>query len=180
MRSTSAVAQEIRSAYLERVQNHDASLRTDMHFRDLLLQAANEAVMQAAQDEVATEKYWDVVQNLSIKPRNIRTPLGQALLFDMGINHGTHHDMIGLAEEKIGVPPKSRIGENGRSEQDLITQVALIRQDRMNRLADKYNWGGLKVRGDFWVNLVKAGDWNLMGDDKGELLVKAGVKVKVR
>lgn len=179
-RSDTPTAQELKSAYLERVRQNDASLRTDMRLKDLLLAAAREPVMHAAQDEVATEKYWNVVQNLSIRPRNIRTPLGQALLFDMGINHGTHHDMIGLAEEQLGVPPKSRTGENGRTEEELIRQVALIRQERMHRLANKYNWGGLKVRGDFWVHLIEAGDWNLMGDDKGEVLVKSGVKVKVR
>ena len=41
--------------------------------------------MQDAQDAIATTRYWDLVQNISIQPRNIQTPLGMALVW-VGVN----------------------------------------------------------------------------------------------
>lgn len=177
--SQTATADALRQGYLGRVQAHDATLREDGELKRLLLEAANETAMQVAQDSVATDKYWDLVQSLSIQPRNIQSPLGQALLFDMAINHGPRHDMIGLAEEALGVPSRSRVPDNGVQEVDLIKRVALVRQDRMNRLAEKHNFPGLSVRGDFWVALVNAGDFDLTGDEGGLVKVKAGRWVRV-
>jgi hypothetical protein len=165
--------------YVQRIHDRDETLRHEENLKRLLIAAAEEPAMQAAQDAVATTKYWDTVQALSIIPRNIQTPLGQALVFDMAINHGPRHDMIGLAEEAIGVPPKSRMPENGGDERDLITQIARIRQDRMHRLADKHGWEGLRQRGDFWVALVTLGDWDLAGGSSGQIEVKPGRVVQV-
>ncbi len=173
-------AAALREGYLGRVQARDETLRGDDTLRTLLIGAADDPVMQIAQDAVATERYWDVVQRLSIQPRNIQTALGQALLFDMAINHGPRHDMIGLAEAALGVPPKSRMPDNGVAEPELIRRVAQIRQERLHRLADKHGWGGLRRRGDFWVNLTQAEDWDLLGDTEGMLTVLPGRRVRVR
>ena len=179
-RSRSTISGELRANYLDRTRNHDPNLRNDTRFKQLLIDAAREIEMQAAQDEAATELYWNVVQDLSVRPRNIRTPLGQALIFDMGINFGPRHGFLSAAEQEIGVPPKSRCGENGKREEDLIAALARLRKQSHDRQAERDNLPGLRVRGDFWVNLVNRGDWQLQGDPDGTLEVKQGRRVKVR
>jgi hypothetical protein len=176
----SSIAQELHASYLDRVRHHDPNLRHDPRLKQLLLEAANDPVMQAAQDATATENYWNVVQDLSIKPRNIQTPLGQALIFDMGINFGPRHGFIGAAEREIGVPPRSRLGENGGREEDLIAVLARLRKKSHDMQAERDNLPGLRFRGDFWVNLVNRGDWELVGNDDGRLEVKPGRRVQVR
>jgi hypothetical protein len=178
--SNTPTANELRASYYQRVRDRDPNLRRDERLKILLKQAAEEAPMQAAQDAIATERYWNVVQDLSIKPRNIRSALGQALIFDMGINFGTRHGFLGKAEEELRVPSKSRVGQNGVTEEQLITRLAELRRDSHYRQAERDNLPGLKVRGDFWVNLVKAGDWKLQGDAEGKLTVKSGKVVQVR
>jgi len=173
-------ANELRSSYNARVRDRDPNLRKDERFKVLLKEAANEPPMQAAQDAVATERYWNDVQEVSIKPRNIHLPLSQALIFDMGINFGTRHGFLGKAEELLGVPAKSRAGENGITEQQLITKLAELRRDSHYRQAERDNLPGLKVRGDFWVDLIKRGDWQLQGDANGMVVVKSGKTVQVR
>jgi hypothetical protein len=179
-RSDSGIAHELRASYLDRVRQHDANLRNDTRLRDLLIAAADDPIMQAAQDEAATEHYWNVVQDLSIKPRGIQTALGQALIFDMGINFGPRHGFLTAAEEAIGVPPRTKIGENGATEQQLISKLAELRRDSHYRQAARDNLPGLKVRGDFWVNLAQHGDWHLQGDADGMIEVKPGARVSVR
>lgn len=178
--SNTATANELRTAYYARVRDRDPNLRRDERLKTLLKEAANEPAMQAAQDAIATERYWNVVQELSIKPRNIQTPLAQALIFDMGINFGTRHGFLGKAEELLGVPPKSRVGENGTTEEQLIAKLAELRRDSHYRQAERDNLPGLKVRGDFWVDLIKRGDWQLQGDANGMVTVKSGRSVQVR
>lgn len=171
--STTDEAQELRNSYLGRIRSRDETLRDDDRLKALLRAAAREAAMQQAQNAIAKEKYWDLVQELSIKPRNVQTPLGQALIFDMAINHGARHDMLTLAEEALGVPARSKMPDNGAKETDFIAKVADIRKERMYALADKYGWGGLRVRADFWVNTIAAGDWQLEGDANGEIHPKS-------
>jgi hypothetical protein len=98
----------------------------------------------------------------------------------MGINFGTRHGFLGKAEEELGVPSKSRVGDNGITEEQLITRLAELRRDSHYRQAERDNLPGLKVRGDFWVNLVNGDDWRLQGDADGKLTVKSGKVVQVR
>ncbi len=177
--ATSDTANRLRG-YLTRVENKDPALRDERDFETLLVQAAGETAMQNAQDQVATEDYWDVVQDLSIKPRNIQLPLSHALIFDMGINFGTHHGFFTKAEEELDVAPRSRVGENGITEEELITRIAELRKQSHDKQAERDNLPGLKVRGDFWVTLIDQGDWQLQGDEDGNVLVKTGVKAQVR
>ncbi|MBK8026554.1 MAG: chitosanase [Chloroflexi bacterium] len=179
-RASGAVADELRNNYRARILNREAGLRGDTRLRDLLILSASDPAMQQVQDEIATELYWNRVQNLSIIPRGVVSPLGQALLFDMSINHGLFHDMIGLAEQFFKVKPKSKVVENGVSEQDLVSRIALIRQERMKALAIRLNAPGLIPRGDFWVKVVSDGDWNLQGDARGEIEIKTGRRVQVK
>jgi hypothetical protein len=179
--SQTPIAQALRSEYSMRVENRDANLRNDTRFRDLLKAAANEDAMQDAQYAVATTDYWEVmIRNYIQRRGNIRLPLSYALLFDMGINFGVNHPYVRLAEEALGVPPNSRPGENGITEQQLISKVAELRRDSHYRQAEKENLPGLKVRGDFWVNLTQDGDWFLRGDENGFVYPKQGARAQVR
>ncbi len=178
--TTSDTAKRIKRDYLSRVGSKDASLRGDDDFKTLLKAAAAETDMQNAQNQIAKEKYWDVIIKLSAEPRGIITPLGRALMLDMGINHGIYHDYFTLAEELLSVPERTKMPDNGASEQDFFKFVVNKRKERMYALADKHGWGGLKVRADFWVKMIEAGDWNLEGDIDGKVYPKSGREVSVR
>ncbi len=177
-RSGGATANELRN-YLPRLNAKDEGLRQDARLKELCIAAASEAVMQQIQDEVATEGYYLPVFELSINPRGITLPLSQALIFDMAINHGRFNHLLPKAEEVLGVPNKSRVGQNGVSEHQFISKLAELRRDNLYALANKHNLPGLKKRGDFWVNIVAAGDWNLRGDTNGTVNINGKI-VQVR
>lgn len=165
--------------YLPRLNAKDESLRQDATLRGLFIAAAGEPVMQQVQDEVATEGYWGGVMELSIAPRGVQSALGCALIFDMAIQHGKFNFILPKAEQELGVAPKSRLGQNGITEQTFITRVAQIRRDNLYALAEKLKLPGLRTRGDFWFNIVQAGDWNLQGDANGNVNVNGKI-VQVR
>ena len=177
--SDSDTATEL-AGYMNQVRNRDPMLRDDMTFRDLLIEAGNDPVMQAAQDKLATESYWNLVQEGSIVPRGIQTPLGQAFLFDMAIQFGPNHGFIRLAEQNLGVEDRSRVGDNGITEEELITEIARLRKESHDRQAERDNLPNLSLRGDFWVNLIEQGDWQLQGDENGNVEVLPDRFVQVR
>lgn len=177
--ATGATADQLRSQYYEPIKARDANLRNDQNLKNLLVAAAPDPVMQAAQDAVATIVYWDASMNLSAVPRNINTPLGRALLFDMAINHGLRHDMIALAEGALSLPVRGRLPDLD-VEKRLIGKLAEVRQERMGRLAIKLNAPGLKQRGDFWVSFIATNDWDLLGDLNGNVTIKPGRAVQVK
>lgn len=166
-------------AYLPRIAAKEESLRKDDGLKTLCKEAAKDPIMQQIQDEVATEGYWQAVIELSIAPRSIQSALGHALIFDMAINHGRFNHLIPKTETELGVPNKSRVGENGVTEKTFITKLAQVRKDNLYALADKLKLPGLKKRGDFWVGLVAAGDWNLQGDANGNVNINGKI-VQVR
>ncbi len=172
-------AQALRDDYQARLNMGDATLRQDERLQTLLQQAAVEKAMQAAQDGIAYERFWLVVYNLSITPRGIQTPLAQAMFFDIGIQHGTQHGLFTRAENELGVPNKSKVGNNGASETMFAQHIAEIRQEILYRIAERDNVPGVKKRADFWLDMINKGDWNLAGDGNGELLV-LGKRVQVR
>lgn len=155
--------------YLPRVQSRDSLLRNDTGFRDALLAAANEEEMRQAQEEVAEAGFWKAVVDGYIMHRGLRLPLTWALLFDMGVNFGTNHGFVRLAEKQLGVPPRSKPGENGITEEQLMTRVALLRKQSHDRQAERDNLPGLKRRGDFWMELVENGDWYLRGNEQNRV-----------
>jgi hypothetical protein len=170
-RSTSETAGKLRG-YQPAVNARDPNLRNDVNFKNLLIAAAAEPAMQQVQDEVATAGFWQQVVDGYITPRNLVLPCTYALLFDMGVNFGVNHGFVRLAEEQLGIPPRSPAGTNGITEPMLMTRVAELRKQSHDRQAERDNLPGLKVRGDFWVNLVRAGDWQMQGDAAGMMNVK--------
>jgi hypothetical protein len=167
--STSDTANQMR-AYQARIQARDTTLRTDQTLQALLVAAAAEPAMQAAQDRVVMESYWVPARD-SITSRGILTPLGHALIFDMAVEHGPANKLIQTAESKLGAPPKSMLGQNGLNEQQLITQLAQVRHDYLYNFADQNGLPGVKKRADFWVALVGQADWQLQGDADGNVFV---------
>lgn len=164
--STSPNAQAL-AAYRDRIASRDANLRGDTTLKQILLNAANEPEMRQAQDEVASVNYWDKVVEGYITPRGLKLPLTYALLFDMGVNFGTGHGFVRLAEEQLGVPVRSRPGENGITEEQLMLRVAELRRDSHYRQAERDNLPGLKARGDFWLTRIQKGDWGFVGEGGG-------------
>jgi hypothetical protein len=165
------------------VMERDPILRDNTDLKALLIQAAADPVMQKAQDEQAVLNHWNPTLDMMCRPRGIKTPLGMALIFDMAINHGktgTEKNYLSVVEETLGVSNKSRLGDNGVREEDFIRRVAEARRDFMYRFANKHNLPGLKLRGDFWINLIGANDWPLMGNDAGLLTLTPGKSVQVR
>ena len=134
--------------------------------------------MKAAQDKVVFDSYWTPSQD-SAGSRGIVTPVGQALLFDMAIQHGPAHKLTQTAEQQLGAPPKSKLGENGLNEQQLITRVVQVRKEFLYDFAARNNLPGVKRRADLWVDLVSKGDWQLQGDAEGNVIVYSG-KVQVK
>jgi hypothetical protein len=177
-RASSPTANGLRG-YLPRIQAKDEGLRKDDGLKAFCKSAADDPLMQQVQDEVAGEVYWGATIELSIAPRGFQTALAYALIFDMAINHGRFNHLLPKAEQELGVPNKSRVGENGVSEQQFITKLAQVRKDNLYALADKLKLPGLKGRGDFWVDLVSKGDWNLQGDANGNVNVRGKI-VQVR
>ncbi len=165
--------------YLPRINARDDSLRKDEGLKTLCKSAAADPIMQAIQDQVATESYWGDVIGLSITPRNIKSAIGFALIFDTAIQHGKYNFLIPKTETDLGVPSKSRVGENGVTEQQFIIKLAQNRKDNLYALATKLNLPGLRNRGDFWANLVNSGDWNLQGDANGNVNINGKI-VQVR
>lgn len=167
-RSQSATANGIRG-YLERVINRDSLLKNDQNFLGLLRAAANEQEMIDAQGEIGEQGYWKAVVDGYIVQRQLKYPLTWALLFDMGVNFGVNHGFVRLAEKDLGVPPRSKPADTGMPEEQLTTYVAQLRKRSHDRQAERDNLPGLSKRGDFWMNLVTAGDWYLQGDSSGNI-----------
>ncbi len=153
------------------IQARDHSLRNNQEVRRLLIAAADEDVMKRIQNAIAQESYWNRMLEISARPRGIQSPLGLALLFDIAINFGVMNALLGLAEDELGVPRKSRVGDNGVTEKQFIAQVADRRKRGHYAQAERDNLPGLKVRGDFWVNLAQQGDWGFQGDAAGNVVV---------
>lgn len=177
-RSQSAAAERVRPFHT-RILNRDPALRGDGELRAALIAAAREPAMQQVQDQLATEAYWDRTHQIAITPRGIRLPLSRALLFDVSINFGVGDGFLRMAERDFGVAPRSRLGENGISEEQIIRRVTELRKISHDRQAERENLPGLKVRGDFWVARVAAEDWQLQGDANGNVNVN-GALVQVR
>jgi hypothetical protein len=163
--SQTPVANELRTNYHARINARDVSLAPDTRLRDLLVAAAAEPIMQQVQDEEARAGFWQPALELSALPRGLRLPLSWAMTFDMGINHGLRHIYFGDAETALGVTPRTSITQNGLSEERLIAEVARQRHEKMTRFADKNGFGGLKLRTQFWIDLIARGDFYLQGVD---------------
>ena len=174
---------QLRDKFMARVREKDPKLRDDEAFKKLLRGLAADPVMQAAQDSYTTDTYWNTVFRNSMKPRGIRSALGLAFVFDMAVNHGAwgaEGTYLRGAEQALGVEIRSPLGENGLTEAKLLYRAAILRRERLYALANARGWGGLKPRADFWLERMDAGDWDLQGDEQGEVAIRPDKTVQVR
>ena len=169
--SSSQIAASL-GEYRSRIASRDAQLRHEPRLHDLLAAAGREPEMRQIQDDEARSNYWEPTRRIAVVPRHLKTPLAQALLFDISINFGLGDGFLRIAEREFGVAERSRVDQNGIGEAQLITRVAELRKLSHDRQASRDNLPGLRARGEFWLNLVRAGDWELHGDAKGEIVVK--------
>ncbi len=163
---------------LRRVQSKDSTLALDKTFLDTLVGYAKDPIMQAVQDEVAINEYFNKALAFSVTPRGLKTPLAIALTFDMSINHGLYHDIFNMVEDELDVPFKPKLADHGIDEWEYIVRVALRRLAKMKSIAKRDNQPGLIPRGQFWVKMAVHGDWNLEGKN-GVLTLRPGRAVPV-
>lgn len=169
--SNSAIANEIQLAFLQRVRDRDPDLVNNETFIDLLIDAASEQAMQEAQDRVARTAYWDEIMAISSDSRGIETPLGRAMMFDIGIQFGSRNSLINTTEERLGLTPNAFLSDTGVSEQEFLLTLAEVRRDSLYRIAERTDLSVLRGRGDFWLNLIQQGDWDLEGNENGQIVV---------
>ena len=153
------------------MQERQEALRDDPQFEEALVAAAEDPLMQSLQDNRVFENQWAAIRANVCETYGIQTPLGQAMLFDILINHGPNNQMLNRALEELGGDSSQSLQAQGLSEQDVIARVAQIRLETLERQAERTGLVGLVRRGQFWVDLVQAGDWNLQGDNNGNLIV---------
>lgn len=172
--SQTDVANQLRD-YLPRIEARDGGLRNDETLKNLLIAAADEQAMIDAQHSVADETYWSKIWSGYIEPRGLTAPLSIAFLFDMGVNFGTAHGFVRFAEQELGIPSPSIVGQNGVSEEELIAKVAELRKASHDKQAEQDNLPSLSERGNFWVRLINQGDWGLLGDENGDVSVRGNL-----
>jgi len=177
--ANSQIANELR-AYQPRIQAQDATLREDKNLKRILIAAANEPEMQKAQDDLAISNYWDRTINNYVAPRGYKYPLTYALLFDVSVNFGVGDGFVRMAERDLGVASGSKPEVSGVSEEQIIARVVELRKISHDKQAVRENLPGLSKRGDFWVDLVNKGDWDLQGDANGLVYPFDSKQVQVR
>ena len=131
-RSNSAASQALQHEFSARVQQKDPSLRNDGRFKQLLLEAAQEDAMAAAQDELFANNFYQPVVARA-KTLGIKTALGVACLYDTRIQGGMEF-VITAVSEKLGV---KKVGGDSVDEPTWLRAFLDEREDRLLRLAKR-------------------------------------------
>jgi uncharacterized protein YgiM (DUF1202 family) len=136
-RSQSAASQALRQEYAARVQRKEESLRHDARFKQLLLDAAREPEMSAAQDELFEANFYRPVAARA-RELGLRTPLGLACLYDTRIQGGLD-GLLTTISTQLGVTAVGQAGPDGRAvdEPTWIRAFLAEREAWLNRLADQ-------------------------------------------
>ena len=150
-KSNSAASQALQQEFMGRVQdkNQHEGLRNDGRFRDLLIQAANEPAMIAAQDDIFGEGFY-IPAVAEAQKLGIQTPLGVACIYDTRIQHGAGGStfLFGLTKDKAG----GNIGQNGLTEAAWLAVFLDEREALLHRLANKAEQNGDANSGRFLRN----------------------------
>jgi Ig-like domain from next to BRCA1 gene/Glycosyl hydrolase family 46 len=135
-RSSSPTSQALQQEFAARVQRKEESLRHDGRFKQLLLEASQEAAMGEAQDELfATNFYLPVVARA--KELGIKTALGVASLYDTRIQGGLE-GLVTAVSQKLGVTKVGETGSAGPVDEPTWLRTFLDEREAwLNRLADK-------------------------------------------
>ena len=130
-RSGSAASQALQHEFAERVQQKDISLRQDVRFKQLLLEAAQEDAMSQAQDELFAQNFYQPVVGKAQSLR-VKSALGLACLYDTRVQGGLDA-VVTAVSQKLGV---QKVGEQGIDEPTWLRTFLDEREARLNRLAD--------------------------------------------
>ncbi|HSH03621.1 MAG TPA: NBR1-Ig-like domain-containing protein [Anaerolineae bacterium] len=134
--STSATAQALKNEYQTPVANKKPELRHDQRFKSLLINAATEPEMLAAQHDVFATNFYNPAIELA-QSRGVETPLGLACVYDTRIQGGSI-TVTGRVDTALG----GHIGQldhQGRfiTEKRWITTFLNVRENWLNELADR-------------------------------------------
>ncbi len=135
--SNSATSQALKKEYASRVTKKDATLRGDGRIKQLLLDAAQEAAMNQAQDNIFDQDFYQPAIQQA-KQNGLQTPLGLSALYDTNIQGGMYQ-LIPQTNEKVG-----KIGA-GVNEPTWIATFLDLREVRLNTLADRSEAKGNSV-----------------------------------
>lgn len=135
-RSDSDASKALQKEYAGRIANMDHSLRNDGRIKQLLLQAATEPAMSAAQDLVFEQSFYQPAINAA-KEYNVGSPLGLAALYDTQIQGGLYI-VLPRVTERLG----GKIGETGITETEWIAAYLDLREERLYRLANQFEAKG--------------------------------------
>ena len=127
-RSQSETAKELKQTYVERVADRDETLRNDSAFKLLLLSAAEELEMEAAQDAVFESNFYQPAVE-ELMRQGLRSPLALACLYDTRVQGGLAQ-IISATLERVSASTEET------SEEAWLAIFLQIRLDRLFRLAD--------------------------------------------
>lgn len=134
---------------------------------------ADERVLQAAFaitaafEDGETTNYtvdqWNAIYATYPELQQIELPLGQAMLFDIAIQYGLHSryfsDLI------------YELQESGTPEDDALRYIAYVRYEDLAISAERVGIPDLTPREDFWLERMGEDDWQLQGDEDGDIEV---------
>lgn len=168
--STSSAAEQL-SGYMDKVRRKDSSLRKDVGFKKALLAAGADPLMSTIQDQVFAENYWPAAER-GARADGLKSPLALVMYYDTNIQGG-----LGTVRERTAESMKGK----KFSEAAFLTEFNHQRDMRLHNLAVKATKEGEKVHAS-WLEasrsrvtalqeLVKSGDLQLRGDNKGMLYI---------
>ena len=168
--SNSAASQALQQEFASRVEQKDETLRHDGRFKQLLLEAAQEAAMSDAQDALFAQNFYQpVVQEA--KKLGIKTALGVACLYDTRIQGGLQFVLTAVSQ-KLGVHKIDNT--HAENEQNWLHTFLDEREAWLNRLAAKREDEG-KTQDAQWLrtstfrvvelrHLLNQGNFDLAGE----------------
>jgi hypothetical protein len=135
-RSSSPVSQILQQEYAQRVQRKEEGLRHDARLKELLLQAAREAAMEQAQDEVFEERFYRPAVDRA-RQLAVRTPLGLACLYDTLIQGGLA-TIAPAVSQSLGVSAIGQTGPTGQIDEATWLRAFLNEREAwLHRVADR-------------------------------------------
>ncbi len=116
--STGAEFGDELSGFLQRLEEIDLSLDSDLRFRRLLREAGNDPVMQEVQDGFFDRVYWNPAFRTA-HSCGIKCELGVSVVYDSFI-HGSWHRVKKLTDQEAG--PLEKIGETNWVAEYVLTR----------------------------------------------------------
>ncbi len=106
---------------------------------------------------------WQAIYEQYPELRSIQQPLGQAMLFDIATQYGIHSryfsDLI------------YELQESGTPEDEALRYIAYVRYENLASSAERVGIPDLTTREDFWLERMGENDWQLHGDEDGDVEV---------